>query len=146
MFMLTEDCAAAGAAAGAVDGAIAGGIWPAPAEPDAAAAGCSSGALCTDLRGAGIGGVGFTGVASDVGGGLTAGMVTLAAGGVVDGGTVVPTPNRPGDSVFEDGSGKGLACSRWCAAVRSATSESVIFFNASISGAAGLAGTVPILG
>jgi hypothetical protein len=70
-------------------------------------------------------------------------------GGVVPGGGgggAVPTPNRPGEAVGEDGSASGAACAACWALVRSATSESVSFFIASVSAGAGLGGTVDMFG
>jgi polyhydroxyalkanoate synthase len=58
----------------------------------------------------------------------------------------VPTPNRDGEALGEDGSDIGAACAACWALVRSATSDSVSFFSASWSGAAGLGGTVARLG
>jgi hypothetical protein len=102
----------------------------------------SSGVICTGFRGAGDGGAGgaFDGGA---GGAVTAGIEALATGvpdeadfggGVAPGGGgggAVPTPNKPGDAVGEDGSASGVAWASCCALVRSATSESVSFFIAS---------------
>lgn len=98
--------------------------------------GAGSGVLCTTLRGAGDGGAG---------GAVTAGMEALATGapgdapaadGGVDsaaapgggGGGAVPTPNRLGDAVGEDGSASGAASAACCALVRSATSDAVNCF------------------
>jgi urocanate hydratase len=67
----------------------------------------------------------------------------LTVGG---GGGAVPTPNNEGEAVGEDGSANGADWAACCALVRSATSESVSFFNAAASGASGLAGTVAMLG
>jgi hypothetical protein len=53
----------------------------------------------------------------------------MAPGG--GGGGAVPTPNRFGEVVGEDGSTSGAACAACCALVRSATSESVSFFSPS---------------
>jgi hypothetical protein len=114
--------------------------------------------LCTGLRGAADGGV--TGA-------VTAGIDALAIGvppeppvaaeglpfgdgAGVDpgggGGGAVPTPNRFGDAVGEDGSASGADCAACWAFVRSATSESVRLFIASLSGGSGLAGTVEMFG
>jgi hypothetical protein len=109
----------------------AGAAWPGAAS---VVGGASSGVLCTDLRGAGD---------SGVGGAVTAGMEALATGAPVEldptcgalpgggGGGAVPTPNRPGEELGEEGSANGADCAACCALVRSATSESVSFFNAS---------------
>jgi hypothetical protein len=129
--------------------AVAGGVL--------AVSGASSGVLLTALRGAAEGGV------AGGGGAVTAGIDALAtgvppepdpaalapAGGLAivgGGGGAVPTPNNDGEAVGEDGSANGADCAACCALVRSATSESVSFFNASASGASGLAGTVAMLG
>jgi hypothetical protein len=123
------------------------------------AGGASSGVLCTGLRGAGDGGAG---------GAVTAGMEALATGealagvpgdppaaagwvavGVTPGGGgggAVPTPNRFGDAVGDDGSASGADCAACWALVRSATSESVSCFISSWLGGVGLAGTVDMLG
>jgi hypothetical protein len=118
------------------------------------AGGASSGVLCTALRGAGEGGV------AGCGGEVTAGIDALATavtvagapaavGGLTPGGGgggAVPTPNRPGDAVGDEGSASGADCAACCALVRSATSDAVSFFNSSAFGASGLAGTVARFG
>jgi len=68
----------------------------------------------------------------------------IAPGG--GGGGAVPTPNKCGEALGEDGSANGARSAACCALVRSATSESVSFFNASASGGSGFAGTVEMLG
>ena len=141
---------------GSAAAAAGGGHGGAAAAAGAAArrGGASSGALCTALRGA-----------ADGGGGVAVGRRShrrhrraghrcpgergpacrgLAAGG--GGGGAVPTPNSDGEAVGEDGSASGADCAACCALVRSATSESVSFFNASASGVSGLAGTVAMFG
>jgi hypothetical protein len=138
------DADASGAGWDGVDDAVALGT---------ASAGAASGADCTGRRGAAEGGV------AGGGGAVTAGSDALAAGaGVPDlpgawvvvtvggGGGAVPTPNRDGDALGEDGSARGAACAACCALVRSATSDSVSFFIASLSGASGLAGTDAMFG
>lgn len=148
-----------GAGAEVVDGVVAaGGAAGGVAAGEVSAGGGANGVLCTALRGAGDGGV------AGAGGAVTAGIEALATGvpaepdaadglaaaGVLTpgggGGGAVPTPNRPGEVVGEDGSARGADCAACCALVRSATRESVSFFSASASGAAGLGGTVEILG
>jgi hypothetical protein len=111
--------------------------------------GASSGVLCTAFRGAADGGAG---------GAVTAGIEALATGvpgepdpvgGAADGGGgggAVPTPNRLGEAVGEEGSASGADWAACCALVRSATNESVSFFKASGSEGAGLGGTVDMLG
>jgi hypothetical protein len=116
----------------------------------------SSGALRTALRGAADG-------AGGGGGAVTAGIDALATGvpGLPDpagalaegalaegagGGGAVPTPNRFGEALGEDGSASGADCAACCALVRSATSESVSFFSAAASGSSGFAGTEAIFG
>lgn len=92
------------------------------------------------------------------GGAVTAGIDALATGvpgepapvgGLAPGGGgggAVPTPNSEGEAAGEDGSANGEDCAACCALARSATSESVSFFNASASGTSGFGGTVATLG
>jgi hypothetical protein len=137
--------AAVGAVAGgaAAFATVAGGV-AAPdvvgAEADGAEAdrvgGASRGVLCTALRGAGDGAAG---------GAVTAGMEALATGAAGDplagdpgaafevapaggGGGAVPTPNKDGEAVGDDGSASGAASAVCWALVRSAISESVSCF------------------
>lgn len=143
------DAALPASATGAAPGAT--GSEAAPLEAAEPPAGASKGSLCTGLRGAGDGG--------DAGA-LTAGMLALATGVPAapppeapafnptfgGGGGAVPTPNRPGEAVGDDGSASGADCAACCALVRSATSDAVNLFSASWSGGSGLAGTVAIFG
>jgi hypothetical protein len=130
-----------------VVGVVAGGV---------VAEGASSAVVSTALRGAADGAAAGAGGA---GGAVTAGIDALATG-VPDaadpvvggeaegggGGGAVPTPNRDGEAVGEEGSANGADCAACCALVRSATSEAVSFFRASASGVSGLAGTEAMLG
>lgn len=72
--------------------------------------------------------------------------VGVPGGADVPGSGAVPTPNKDGEAVGDDGSASGTACAACCALVRSATSESVTSFIAAASGGAGLAGTVSRFG
>ncbi len=140
--------------------------------PDVSAAGASSGALCTGLRGAGNG----ADAPEDapecaLGGAVTAGIEALAtgvpagvppvvpAGGPAEpedpaeavapasgGGGAVPTPNRVGEALGEDGSASGADSAACCALVRSAINELVSWSSAFWSTGAGFAGTVARLG
>lgn len=146
-----------GAAAGRAGGSAgaAGGVCAVGAGAGAAGAGTVNGALWTALRGAGAG---AGAVADAEGGAVTAGMEALAVPVLADallldgagpdggGGGTEPIPNKDGEAEGEDGSANGAACAACWAFVRSATSESVSFFMASLSGAAGRSGTVAKFG
>jgi polyhydroxyalkanoate synthase subunit PhaC len=108
--------------------------------------GASSGADSTAFRGAGAGGAFTAGIDALATGvpGEPPPLGGLTPGG--GGGGAVPTPNSDGEAVGEDGSANGTDCAACCAFARSATSESVSFFNASASGTSGFGGTVAILG
>lgn len=155
----------ADADAACVDGAGVDG-----AAVDADGAGAASGALRTALRGAGDGGGGgavtagiealaspdeFAGPAAPDEVACPAPPACPAAEAAPDeggdaitgaGGGAVPTPNRVGDAAGEDGSASGADWAACWAFVRSAISESVSFFSAAWSGAAGFAGTDDIFG
>lgn len=161
-------CAASGgtaggavATAGGGEGAKAGAAaWDdAGAEAELAAAGAvgcaaaggSRSALCTGRRGAGAGAGGAVTAGSDAfavvgpGPGFAVAAVSCAIG-AGPGGGAVPTPNRDGDALGDDGSANGVACAACCALVRSATNDAVSFFIASTSAGGGLGGTVDRFG
>jgi hypothetical protein len=116
------DGGAAGAVTAGMD-ALATGV---PGEPDVA------GGVAPD-GGAPDGGAPDDGAPDDEAlddealGGLAPGVVAPGGGG----GGAVPTPNRPGEAVGEDGSANGADWAACWALVRSATSESVSCFIAS---------------